>query len=255
MQRRGEFVGLENFIRVLTDPRYWKALQNGAIYTCGSVFIILPIALMAALMLNSTFLKQSRARGFASTVFFLPNVTSVIVIGIVFKFILRTNNGPINELLNMLGFIKENIKFLSDPRWAIPSLVFIGSWRYFGINALLFLSGLQGIPSELNEAARIDGAGKIKEFFYITLPLLKPIMTYLVFVAIVGSFSMFGEVMTLVGVEGTGSRDSMLFPLLYLYNMMFRNNQMNSASAMGYILAVILLIITTIQRTLMREKD
>ena len=253
MLKRDEFAGFENFVKLLGDSRFWKSIQNAAIYTCGSVFIILPIALMAALMLHSKFI--SKVRNISSTIFFLPNVTSVLVIGIVFKFLLRTNNGPVNELLRTFGLIRENIKFLSDPRWAIPSLVLIGSWRYFGINSLFFLSGLQGIPAELNESARIDGAGPIKEFAFITFPLLRPIMTYIVFTAIVGSFSMFGEVMTLTSVEGTGARDSMLFPLLYLYNMMFRNNQMNMASAMGYILAVILLIITTVQRTLMRERD
>ena len=125
-----------------------------------------------------------------------------------------------------------------------------------GINSLYFLSGLQGIPTELGEAARIDGAGKWKEFWYITLPLLKPIMTYIVFIAITGSFAMFGEVITLVqNGSSVGSRDSMLYPVIYLYNMMFKNNQVNRAATMGYMIAVILLVITTIQRYLFREKD
>ncbi len=251
--KTGSFTA-ENYQVVFTDDRFWKAISNAFTYMLGSIFIILPVALLAALMLNSKFMGKKS--GFVSTVFFVPNVTSVIVVGIVFKLILRTNNGMINTALQAIGLTDRPIKFLSDPMWAIPSILLIGCWRYFGINSLYFLSGLQAIPSELGEAARIDGAGRWKEFWYITLPLLKPIMTYIVFVAITGSFAMFGEVLTLVqNGSAVGSRDSMLFPIIYLYNTMFKNNQINCAAAMGYVLAVILVVITTVQRYLFREKE
>ena len=251
--KTGSFTA-ENYQVVFTDDRFWKAISNAFTYMLGSIFIILPVALLAALMLNSKFMGKKS--GFVSTVFFVPNVTSVIVVGIVFKLILRTNNGMINTALQAIGLTDRPIKFLSDPMWAIPSILLIGCWRYFGINSLYFLSGLQAIPSELGEAARLDGAGRRKEFWYITLPLLKPIMTYIVFVAITGSFAMFGEVLTLVqNGSAVGSRDSMLFPIIYLYNTMFKNNQINRAAAMGYVLAVILVVITTVQRYLFREKE
>lgn len=251
--KTGSFTA-ENYQVVFTDDRFWKAISNAFTYMLGSIFIILPVALLAALMLNSKFMGKKS--GFVSTVFSVPNVTSVIVVGIVFKLILRTNNGMINTALQAIGLTDRPIKFLSDPMWAIPSILLIGCWRYFGINSLYFLSGLQAIPSELGEAARIDGAGRWKEFWYITLPLLKPIMTYIVFVAITGSFAMFGEVLTLVqNGSAVGSRDSMLFPIIYLYNTMFKNNQINRAAAMGYVLAVILVVITTVQRYLFREKE
>lgn len=251
--KTGSFTA-ENYQVVFTDDRFWKAISNAFTYMLGSIFIILPVALLVALMLNSKFMGKKS--GFVSTVFFVPNVTSVIVVGIVFKLILRTNNGMINTALQAIGLTDRPIKFLSDPMWAIPSILLIGCWRYFGINSLYFLSGLQAIPSELGEAARIDGAGRWKEFWYITLPLLKPIMTYIVFVAITGSFAMFGEVLTLVqNGSAVGSRDSMLFPIIYLYNTMFKNNQINRAAAMGYVLAVILVVITTVQRYLFREKE
>lgn len=251
--KTGSFTA-ENYQVVFTDDRFWKAISNAFTYMLGSIFIILPVELLAALMLNSKFMGKKS--GFVSTVFFVPNVTSVIVVGIVFKLILRTNNGMINTALQAIGLTDRPIKFLSDPMWAIPSILLIGCWRYFGINSLYFLSGLQAIPSELGEAARIDGAGRWKEFWYITLPLLKPIMTYIVFVAITGSFAMFGEVLTLVqNGSAVGSRDSMLFPIIYLYNTMFKNNQINRAAAMGYVLAVILVVITTVQRYLFREKE
>ena len=251
--KAGQFT-TSNYQKVFADQRFWKAISNAAVYMMGSIFIILPVALIAALMLNSKYMGKKS--GIVSTIFFLPNVTSVIVIGIVFKLVLRVNNGLLNTALQTLHIIDQPIKFLSDPFWAMPSILLIGTWRFFGVNSLYFLSGLQGIPAELGEAARIDGASKWKEFWYITFPLLKPIMTYIVFMAITGSFAMFGEILTLVqNGSSVGSRDSMLFPVIYLYNSMFKNNQSNRAAAMGYVIAVILLLITSVQRWLFRDKD
>ncbi len=253
LQKKEAFVGFSNYQKVLTDGRFWKAIGNAALYTCGSVFIILPVALGAALMLNSAFMGKKK--GFMSTVFFIPNVTSVIVAGIVFQYILKANGGILNEILLSLGIIQKNIRFLNDPNWAVVSIVIMGTWRYFGVNSLYFLSGLQSISPDLGEAARIDGANAWQEFWRIKFPLLKPIMIYVVFTAITGSFSIFGEVYTLVGAGSTGARDSMLYPVIYLYNTMFRDNKMNEAATMGYVLAVLLLVITSIQRFIMRDKD
>lgn len=253
LQKKNAFVGFSNYQKVLTNERFWKSIWNATLYTCGSVFVILPVALCAALMLNSVFMGKKKS--FMSTVFFIPNVTSVIVAGIVFQYILKANGGILNELLLSLGIIQKNIRFLNDPNWAVFSIVLMGTWRYFGINSLYFLSGLQSISPDLGEAARIDGANAWQEFWRIKFPLLKPIMIYVVFTAITGSFSIFGEVYTLAGANSTGARDSMLYPVIYLYNTMFRDNKMNEAATMGYILAVILLIITSIQRFIMRDKD
>lgn len=253
LQKKNAFVGFSNYQKVLTNERFWKSIWNATLYTCGSVFVILPVALCAALMLNSVFMGKKKS--FMSTVFFIPNVTSVIVAGIVFQYILKANGGILNELLLSLGIIQKNIRFLNDPNWAVFSIVLMGTWRYFGINSLYFLSGLQSISPDLGEAARIDGANAWQEFWRIKFPLLRPIMIYVVFTAITGSFSIFGEVYTLAGANSTGARDSMLYPVIYLYNTMFRDNKMNEAATMGYILAVILLIITSIQRFIMRDKD
>ena len=112
----------------------------------------------------------------------------------------------------------------------MPSLVLIGIWRYFGVNSLYFLSGLQGIPQELGEASRIDGANGVQEFWHVTMPLLKPISVYIIFTAINGSFSLFGEIYTLIPMDSSGTRDSMLFPVVYLYRSMFRDNRLNYAA-------------------------
>lgn len=244
-------LGLQNYQAVFADEKFWKAITNVLAYMVGSMFIILPIALLAAILLNSK--TMEKRKGAVSTIFFIPYVTPIIVVGIVFKLIFRTNKGIINTALMSLNLIDRPIKFLSDPSWGIPVIIIICCWRYFGLNSLYFLSGLQGIPEELGEAAKIDGANKWNTFRYITLPLLKPIATFVVFTSITGSFSIFGEVMTLT--SNTGAKDCMLYPMIYLYNTMFKNNQTAKAAAMGFVIAAIVMLITSVQRWLFREKD
>lgn len=244
-------LGFQNYQAVFADEKFWKAITNVLAYMVGSMFIILPIALLAAILLNSK--TMEKRKGAISTVFFIPYVTPIIVVGIVFKLIFRTNKGIINTAFMSLNLIDRPIKFLTDPAWGIPVIVIICCWRYFGLNSLYFLSGLQGIPEELGEAAKIDGANKWNTFRYITLPLLKPIATFVVFTSITGSFAIFGEVMTLT--SSTGAKDCMLYPMIYLYNTMFKNNQTAKAAAMGFVIAAIVMIITSVQRWLFREKD
>jgi ABC-type sugar transport system permease subunit len=250
LQDKNAFVGLLNYKKLLTDALFFKSIGNAVLYTLGSVFIILPVALLAALLLNSKLLGSKS--GAVSTIFFIPNVTSVILVGIVFKFILRERGGVLNALLALVRI--PPINFLSAPQWAIPVMVFIGIWRYFGVNSLYFLSGLQGIPEELGEAARIDGASRWQEFWRIKFPLLHPITKFMVFIAITGSFALFGDVITLAGYSG-GSRNSFLYPLIHLYNTMFRNSQVNYAAAIGYAIALILLLITTLQRSVFMRDE
>jgi ABC-type sugar transport system permease subunit len=250
LQDKGVFAGPLNYIKLTGDKLFTKSIANAFLYTLGSVFIILPVALGAALLLNSKFMGAKS--GVVSSIFFFPNITSVIVVGIVFKFIFRERGGVLNAILGFLTLGPFN--FLTDPKYGISVMVIIGIWRYFGVNSLYFLSGLQGIPSELSEAARIDGANPWQEFWHIKFPLLQPISKFIVFTAITGSFAMFGDVITMVGYGG-GTRYAYLYPVMHLYNTMFRENQVNYAAAIGYIIAVILLIITTLQRkVIMRDE-
>lgn len=245
--------GLQNYQAVVTDERFWKAITNVLFYLIGGLFLILPVALLAAILLNSKAMEKKK--GLVSTVFFIPYVTPVVVTGIVFKVLFRTNFGIINTILKNLHLISRPIKFLTDPSWGIPVIVIICCWRYFGLNSLYFLSGLQGISEDINEAAKIDGANKWNVFWHITLPLLKPITTFVVFTSITGSFSIFAEVMSLTNGGSAGAKDCMLYPMIYLYNTMFKNGQTSKAAAMGFLIAAIVMIITSIQRWLFREKD
>jgi ABC-type sugar transport system permease subunit len=250
LQDKGVFAGPLNYIKLARDKLFATSIANAFLYTLGSVFIILPVALGAALLLNSKLMGAKS--GAVSTIFFIPSVTSVIVVGIVFKFIFLERGGVLNALLGIVSLGPFN--FLTNPNYGIGVMVIIGIWRYFGVNSLYFLSGLQGIPTELSEAARIDGANSWQEFWRIKFPLLQPISKFIIFTAITGSFALFGDVITMVGYSG-GMRYSYLYPVLHLYNTMFRQNQVNYAAAIGYALAIILFILTTLQRkVIMRDE-
>jgi ABC-type sugar transport system permease subunit len=250
LQDKGVFVGFSHYKKLMDDTLFIKSIANAFLYTLGSIFVILPIALGAALILNSKLMGIKS--GIVSTIFFIPNVTSVIVVGIVFKYILRERSGVFNTLLAFLSLGPYN--FLSNPNYGILVMVLIGIWRYFGVNSLYFLSGLQAIPIELSEAARIDGASPWHEFWRITFPLLRSITKFIVFITITGSFSLFGDVIVMVGYGG-GARHSYLYPVIHLYNTMFRQNMINYAASVGYIIALILLILTTLQRRVFMRDD
>jgi ABC-type sugar transport system permease subunit len=250
LQENRVFAGLVNYRKLIGDNLFRISIANAFLYTMGSIFIILPVALGAAILLNRQFMGAKR--GPVAAIFFIPSVTSVILVGIVFKFILRERGGVLNALLGLFSLGPFN--FLTDPKYGIGVMVFIGIWRYFGVNSLFFLSGLQGIPVELGEAARIDGANPWQEFWRIKFPLLKPITKFIVFVAITGSFSLFGDVITMIGYSG-GPRNSYLYPVIFLYNTMFRQSQVNYAASIGYVIAFILLILTTLQRSVIMKDE
>ncbi len=248
------YVGFDNYAKLIRDERFWKAMINTVEYTCGSLFVILPIALLVALALKSKAVEK--IKGVVSSILFSPNVTSVLVVSIVFGYLLKTQDGVINALLESIGI--KPIKFLFDTRWAIPSIIIMGTWRYVGINSLYFLAGLQNIPEEIIEASTIDGATPWRRFWSITLPMLKPVMTFIVFQAIVGSFGIFGEPYLLSKVSGGnigGINDSMLFPTVYMYIKAFRESNFGYGAAVGYMLSVFILLVTLVQLQLFREKD
>jgi ABC-type sugar transport system permease subunit len=247
---QANYVGVANYLRVFSDQRFWKSITNVALlFTFGSLSSIVTLAIVMAHVINAP--EIGRLRRSFTTILFAPNVTSVIVIGIIFSFLLKTNGGAINEFLGLFG--AEPIQWLRDPDWAIPSLIILVVWRYLGVNTLYVLAGLQAIPTSLYEAADIEGARGIQKFFRITLPLLGPIMEFIVFQAAIGTFAVFGEPFVLVG--GAGTQNSMLFPTYYLYDTSINRMRFGYAAAMAFVLAAIILVITVIQRRLFRSSE
>jgi len=241
-----KWVGLGNYIKLLSDDRFIKGVINTTYYAAGSLFIILPAALLLGVVFN---MRNLRGSTFFRLFYFTPNITSGVVVAAIFGLVFDTEYGLLNNwLLAPLGLPK--IRWLQDAVYIMPAIIVLGLWRYTGINALYFLAGLQNIPHELNEAAQIDGATRWQVFRHVTLPLLRPVILFTVIIAIIGSYNLFGEPFLLVGAEG-GPRNAALFITMYLYLNGFRYMKFGYASAIGYALTIIILVLSIIQLRLL----
>jgi len=238
---QGKFIGFQNFLVLLSDTRFVRSIVNTTYYAGASVFIILPVALFVAFLLRTPKLPFSQAFRIG---YFLPMVTSGTAVAIIFILIFDHQYGILNYALTLLNL--PRIKWLLDPRFVMPSLVLIGLWKWTGINALYFYAGLQGIPREVEEAALVDGASGWQCFWFVTLPLLRPILTFTVTLAIIGSYQLFAEPYLLAG-EGGGPGDAGLFATVYLYITGFRALRFGYASAIGCVLFGIIFSLSLIQ--------
>jgi len=234
------FAGLENYTRLWSDPRFLRALFNTSYYAVASVFVIVPLAIILAVIVSSDFVKL---RHFFRLFFFTPVLTASVVVAIMFTLIFEERYGLLNNVvLSPLGFPRLN--WLLDARLIMPALIMVGIWKWTGINALYVTAGLQNIPKEVKEAANIDGASQWQTFLYITLPLLRPVLLFVVVLAIIGSYNLFAEPYLLVGA---GPQDAGLFVTVYLYLTAFRHLDFGYASAIGYTMIVIILTLSLIQ--------
>ena len=242
------FIDFDNYIRLLTkDPLFIKSLTNTTYYALGSILVIVPIALLLALILHS---PKLRFREFFRFLYFTPNITAGVVVGIVFGLVFEEQYGLINNLvIAPLG--GENVRWLREPRWVMPAIILLGTWKWTGINAIYFMVGLQNIPPELKEAARVDGATRWQVFWHVTLPMLRPILAFVLTFAIIGSYNLFAEPLILTNSDG-GPNNAGLTVTMFLYNRGFRELKMGYASAIGYSLAVIILVLSLIQLFLIR---
>lgn len=240
------FVGLKNYVSLLSDDLFLKALVNTSYYAAGSLLIIVPAALGLALALVAPRLPW---REFFRFFFFSPNITAGVVVAIIFRLVFESDYGLLNNyILAPLGV--EPVRWLREPAAIMPAIILMGLWRYTGINALYFMAGLQNIPAEIKEAATIDGAGRWQVFRFITLPLLRPVLIFVLTFAIIGSYNLFGEPAVLIGAEG-GPRNAGLFMTMYLYVTGFRFLKLGYAAAIGYALALIILLLTLLQLRVM----
>jgi ABC-type sugar transport system permease subunit len=241
------FVGLQNFVALLSDARFGRALLNTTLYACGTVFVLSPLALLLAVTLQSFVLRSERLRSFYRIALFLPNVTSLVVIAIMFGFLLEPRFGMANAVLGAIGV--DPVNWLRSESMVLPSIIMIAVWTYLGLNSLYFLGGLQGIPNELYEAAALDGAGRVMTFFRITLPLLRPTILFVAVQATIFSFQIF-ELPWLL--TGGGPSDAALTLGIYLYQVGFVQFDQGYASAIGWVIALIALVLTGIQLILFR---
>ncbi len=241
------FVGLENYRTLFEDERYLKALLNTTLYAGASLFILSPLALLLALAVRSFLVPSANLKSFYRIAYFLPNITSFVVIALMFGLVFDANYGLLNAFLEAIGQPTHN--WLRSEDLALPSIVLVAIWTFLGINSLYFLAGLQNIPDELSEAAQLDGATRFQVFWTVTLPLLKPTILFVVVQAIIFSYQIFD--IPFLMTRG-GPSDATLTLAVYLYEIGFQRFDQGYAAAIGYSLAVISILLAGLQLLLFR---
>jgi ABC-type sugar transport system permease subunit len=235
------FVGLNNYAKLLKDTLFWPSMLNGVIIFILNVPLMTFLALVLAVILNS---KRVRGFRFFRLILFLPYITNMAAAGFTFRLLLQTRDGFVNVVLNMFGL--GSVPWLDSVTGARISVALLIMWAWLGYNMVLMLAGLQTIPNELNEAAMIDGADKVRVFFYITIPLMRPMLTFSVVLSTIGSFGLFTEVYTLTQPAGS-PLNSVLTPIIAIFNQAFTNFRFGYASAMAYVYFAFIFILTLFQ--------
>ncbi len=239
-----EWIGLKNYER-LFSRNYIQALETTARYAFWDVVVLTIVPLLVAVILHSKFVKFA---SFFKSLFFIPALTSIIVAGIVFRLAFGTlPTAPVNRLVQMFG--KEPRDWLMYAGTGNMVLIILTLWRWMGVNIIYYLSGIQAIPTDLYEAAEIDGAGAVSKFFHVTLPGIKPVLIYVITITVLGGFAMFTESVALWQQNNPGGVGRTIVG--YMYLMGFYKNNMGLASAVGLTLLVLVLGVNLIQLILM----
>jgi multiple sugar transport system permease protein len=239
------FVGLDNYADVFADPKFRKAATNTAVFVFFGVPLTMSLGLLAALGLNQGFVKFRRIFRVA---YFLPFVTSIVAIALVWRLLLGADTGLVNGLLDIVGV--DGPGWLSDTKFSLPSLIVMASWRNLGFSMIVFLAGLQAIPTELYEAAQVDGAKRWQTFRYVTLPLLRPTILFISVMTTIGYLQFFEE--PFVMTEG-GPLDSTLSVAFHAYNQ-FSFGNYGYTAAVSYVLFLAIAVFAFIQFRVLRAK-
>jgi cellobiose transport system permease protein len=248
-----QFVGLDQFRFLVKDPTFWLSVWNTVVIWALATFPMLFIALVLAAALNS----RTRSVGFYRITFYVPNITSIVAAAIFFFAIFSNQNGIVNAGLHVLGL--PEIGWMTNP-WTIRLVIaMLMTWQWTGYNAIIYLAGLQAIPTELYEAARIDGAGAVQIFFRITLPLLRPIILFTIIVSTVTGLQSFTEPQVLFGSNAAtnpnsgGPGQAGLTMMLYFYNQAFTNNDYGYGAAIAMVVLLVVALFTILNWALVQR--
>ena len=238
------FVGLRNYERMLDQPLFWRSMAQTGVFIAGLVPARMALALGLALLLN----QKIRGLAVYRTLYFMPVVTSTIAVSIVWIWIFDPTWGVANWLLELLGL--PTSQWLSDPNTALPSLIVMTIWKTVGFEMVIYLAGLQGIPTSLYEAAAIDGAGRWRQFWHITLPLLMPTTFFILVTAIINAAQIFDQVFVMT--QGGPLRSTYVI-IYYLYEEGFRFFRMGYAAALAWVVFAVVLVLTLLQWRFLRR--
>lgn len=243
------FTGLGNFRRLLTsDPLFTIALRNTIVFTLGTLIPTVSISLVVAATLN----RGVRGTGFFRTVMFLPLAISSVVMAVIWRFVFDTNNGLLNMMLGRLGI--GPVPWLVDPRWAMVSVCLVSVWKSIPFATIVLLAAMQGVPADLYEAAKIDGAGAIRRFASITLPLIRGALSFVFVISIIDSVQAFDQIYVLTGGHGGPETGTYVFGIMIFQNA-FAFGDAGYASAIAWLIFVVLLALTVAQLWFARKNS
>lgn len=233
-----DFVGMRNFERLFADDMFWKSMTNNLIF-----MLVVPATLAFSLVLAVIINKQVYFKDMFKVIYFMPYISSVVAVAMVWQVLFHPSYGPVNQLLMSIG-IADPPKWIADVDFALPSIMLIMIWISIGYNLIIYIAGLQAIPAELYEAAEMDGATPWQKFRSITLPLLSPTTFFLLITGLIGTFKVFDLVQVLTGGGPAGSTSVVVF---HLYETAFINLKMGYASTMALVLFLTIFLITLLQ--------
>jgi ABC-type sugar transport system permease subunit len=242
---RRTFIGFENYFYLFQQPRFFKSIINTFYFAGVKVTLDLILSLFFAVLLN----KAIRGVKIFRIAFFSPVVTSTVAVAMVWIWLFDPSLGPFNQILQFFGL--RPLKWLYDPRWAMPSLILFSLWKGLGYDILIFLAGLQSIPQELIEAAMVDGADSWRTFRYITLPLLSPVIYFVVLIGTINAFKIFEQVSVMT--PGGGPLYSTGVIVYYIYELAFQSGALGRAAAASVILFGMVLALNMVQRKVGRK--
>ncbi len=238
-------VGTRNYTELLQNPTFWLALKNTFYFALIGGPLTVATSLGAALLLNA---KVVRFKTFFRTIYFLPFVTTLVAVAIVWRYLYHPQYGFLNYALGAVGI--HPIDWLGDPRWAMPAIILLAVWKNFGYNMLIFIAGLQSVPEDLYEAAALDGAGAVRQFWHVTLPNLAPTFFFVGVVTMIGYFQLFAEPYVMTTGGPLGATTSLV---LFMYEEGFRWWRLGVAASIAFLLFLIILVWTAIQLRLERR--
>ena len=241
------FVALDNYLELLRTPIFWKALWNTSYFVVVGVPLSIAVSLAAALLLDS---RLARAKALFRTALFAPVVTTLVAVAVIWRYLFHTSYGLVNWALGHVGV--SPVDWLGDPRWAMPTIIGFAVWKNFGYNMVILLAGLQAIPRELYEAARIDGAPAWRQLVHITLPSLGPVLLVVSVITVSGYFQLFAEPYVMTRGDPLQSPVSVLY---FMFEEGFRWWNLGRASAVAFLLFLVILGATTLLLRAGRRRD
>ncbi len=242
-----EFIGLENYQKLFNDPMFWKVLGQTLLYLIIVVPALVVLPIFLAILVN----KQIKGIGFFRSAYYIPVVTSMVVVGIAWKWV-YADQGVLNYILDSLGVISEPINWLTSTSTSLFAVMIVTIWKGLGYYMVIYLAGLQSIPDDLYEAADIDGASKWKQIWHITVPLLMPSIMIVTIMSSISAMKVFEEIYVMTGGGPLNSSKTLVF---YIYQEAFEKLQMGYASAAGVVLFLITLIFSIINIKFMNKKE